>query len=319
MNKKYELRSLTEEFILYKRRLGCIYETSYFYLMNYVRYTEEGQPGETLLDKESVKGYLDTLADVPGSLYGSAAVLREFGRYLIKRGYTNVYIIPPKTVALPTPEPPYFFTAEEIRNFFNKCDFIKPNPSFKGRELVLPTMFRILYCCGMRCKEARTLLYEDVHLDAGFLDVKQSKGSKSRRIYISGELSEYLKKYESSISFLFPNRKYFFPSRKSCYGAGAISKNFRHIWKQAYPDFILGSRPRAYDFRHHLAWTNLNRWATEGLDVNAMLPYLMRYMGHQCISDTLYYFHFVPEFFPIYSDMSRVTEDIIPEVPHEER
>ena len=319
MNKKYELRSLAEEFILYKQRLGCIYETPCFYLMGYVRYVEESRTGNSLLEKESVKGYLDTLAGAPGSLYGSTAVLREFGRHLIKQGYRDVYIIPPKTVALPTPEPPYFFTVEEIRHFFNKCDSIKPDLSFKGRELALPAMFRLLYCCGMRCKEVRTLLIEDVHIDAGFLDVKQSKGAKSRRIYISSELSEYLKKYESSISFLFPNRKYFFPSKKSCYGTGAITKNFRRIWKQAYPNFILGSRPRAYDFRYHFAWANLNRWAAEGLDVNAMLPYLMRYMGHQCISNTLYYFHFVPEFFPTYSEMSRVTEDIIPEVPHEER
>jgi integrase/recombinase XerD len=200
MNKKNELRLLAEEFILYKQQLGCTYETSCFYLMNYVRYAEDGQTGETILGKESVRGYLDTLSDAPGSLYGSVAVLREFGRHLIKCGYTDVYIVPPKTVSLPTPEPPYFFTAEEIRRFFNKCDSLKPNPSFKGRELAVPAMFRLLYCCGMRCKEVRTLLIEDVHLDAGFLDIKQSKGAKSRRIYISSELSEYLKKYESSIS-----------------------------------------------------------------------------------------------------------------------
>ncbi len=319
MNKKYELRSLVEDFILYKRRLGCIYETPRFYLMDYIRYVEECQIGTPLLDKESVKGYLDTLAGAPGSLYGTTAVLREFGRHLIKQGYRDVYIIPPKTVALPTPEPPYFFTAEEIRRFFNKCDSIEPNLSFKGRELSLPAMFRLLYCCGMRCKEVRTLLHDDAHLDASFLDVKQSKGSKSRRIYISSELSEYLKKYDRSISLLFPNRKYFFPSREICYGTSTISTNFRRFWKQAYPNFVLASRPRAYDFRHHFVWANLNRWAAEGLDVNVMLPYLMRYMGHQNISNTLYYFRFVPEFFPTYSDMSRETECIIPEVPYEER
>lgn len=319
MNKKCELRLLAEKFILYKRRLGYIYETSSFHLMDYVRYAEKDRTGGSLLDKESVKRYLDAQADAPGSLYGSVAVLREFGLHLIKQGYKDVYIIPPKTVALTAAEPPYFFTAEEIKHFFNQCDSIKPNPSFKGRELALPAMFRLLYCCGMRCKEVRTLLHEDVHLDAGFLDIKQSKGLKSRRIYISIELIGYLKKYESSISLLFPNRKYFFPGRKSYYGEGVIPNNFRRIWKQAYPNFIFSSRPRAFDFRHHFAWTNLNRWAAEGLDVNAMLPYLMRYMGHQSISATMYYFRFVPEFFPIYSDMTRVTEDIIPEVRHEKR
>jgi integrase len=319
MIKEHTLRSLAEEFILYKQRLGCIYETPGYYLMNYVGYAEKNRTAETLPNKESVTGYLDTVADSPGSLYGVVAVLREFGRFLIKHGYADIYIIPPKTVTLQTPEPPYFFTAEEIRRFFEECDSIRAHPGFKGRELVIPAMFRLLYCCGMRCKEVRTLLYEDVHLDAGFLDVRHSKGPKNRRIYISTELSGYLKRYESSIFFLFPARKYFFPSRDACYGSGAISGNFRRIWKLAYPDFVLASRPRAYDFRHHFVWANLNRWAAEGLDVNAMLPYLMRYMGHQSISETLYYFHFVPEFFPTYSDMSRETECIIPEVPCEER
>ena len=84
------------------------------------------------------------------------------------------------------------------------------------------------------------------------------------------------------------------------------------------PDFELKTRPRAYDFRHHFAWTNLNRWAAEGLDLNVMLPYLMRYMGHQSVRETLYYFHFVPEFFPTYRRMAESLEDVIPEVPYEE-
>jgi integrase len=319
MSKEHTLRLLAEEFIIYKQRMGCIYETPGYYLMNYVGYAEKNRAGETLLNKEIVMGYLDTLADSPGSLYGAVAVLREFGRHLIKHGYADIYIIPPKTVIQQTPEPPYFFTAEEIRRFFEECDSISLHPRFKGRELVIPAMFRLLYCCGMRCKEVRTLLHEDVHLDAGFLDVRQSKGPKDRRIHISTELSGYLKRYESYISFLFPVRKYFFPSGDRYYGSGAISVNFRRIWKLAYPDFVPASRPRAYDFRHHFAWANLNRWAAEGLDVNTMLPYLMRYMGHQSISETLYYFHFVPEFFLTYSDMSRETECIIPEVPYEER
>lgn len=319
MNNKHTLRSLAEEFIHYKQCLGHIYNTPSYYLMNYVEYVEKNWTGRTLPDKESIAGYLDTIISAPSSLYGTTSVLREFGHHLIKHGYVNVYIMPPKTVALQTPKSPHFFSTEEIRRFFEKCDSIKPHPSFKGRELVIPAIFRLLYCCGMRCKEARTLLYTDIHLDIGFIDVRQSKGPKSRRIYVNTELLGYLKKYERSISILFPVRKYFFPSRDTCYKVGTISRNFRRIWKLAYPDFVLTSRPRAYDFRHHFAWANLNRWAAEGLDVNVMLPYLMRYMGHQNINSTLYYFHFVPEFFPTYLDMSKETEYIIPEVPCEEK
>lgn len=50
------------------------------------------------------------------------------------------------------------------------------------------------------------------------------------------------------------------------------------------------------------------------MDVNVMLPYLMRYMGHQTVTETLYYFHFVPEFFPTFREIAKPLENIIPEV-----
>ena len=68
-------------------------------------------------------------------------------------------------------------------------------------------------------------------------------------------------------------------------------------------------------FRHHFAWANINRWAADGMDVNVMLPYLMRYMGHQTVKQTLYYFHFVPDFYTTFQHMELSLEDVIPEVP----
>lgn len=314
------LRTLAEKFILYKRSIGYTYKTHEYYLMNYVGYAEGVSPETRLPDKKTIIGYLKSFSDVPGSLYNATAVLREFGKHLTQRGLIDVYVIPAKSNPALTPEPPYFFTAEEIRRFFDVCDTIDKHVSFPGRELVFPALFRLMYCCGLRCKEARTLLCENVHLDECFLDILQSKGPKSRRVYISNELALYLKKYDESITLFFPVRKHFFPHKDSiCYGSGAIAANFRRFWMKAFPDFVLHSRPRAYDFRHHFVWANLNRWAQEGLDVNVMLPYLTRFMGHQNINSTLYYFRFVPDFFPVFADMSKSSESILPEVPFEER
>ena len=100
------------------------------------------------------------------------------------------------------------------------------------------------------------------------------------------------------------------------YGASFIHYNFRNIWRCAFPGWT-GKLPRIYDFRHHLAWANIDRWVREGTDVNAMLPYLMRYMGHNCIKHTLYYFKFVPDFYPNYRTLSKQLDDRIPEVPDE--
>ena len=309
------LRENAADFIVYKRSIGYVYDGSERLLDRYVDYAEKAEAGIQYPTKEVTDNYLAKISNAAGTLYGSVAVLREFSRFLQTRGYRGAYMIPPKTASQPVPEDPYFFTEEEISAFFRELDLIKPNKSFKGRELVIPALFRLLYCCGLRCKEARMLECRNVHLGELYIDVMQSKGPKSRRIFISQELSDYLSGYEESINLLFPGREYSFPSSAGFYSSTAVSANFRRFWQKAFPDFVITTRPRAYDFRHHFAWANLNRWAAEGLDVNAMLPYLMRYMGHQSVSETLYYFHFVPEFFPTYKSMSAPLEDLLPEVP----
>lgn len=309
------LRENAADFIVYKRSIGYVYDGSERLLNRYVDYAEKAEAGIQYPIKAVTDNYLAKISNAAGTLYGSVAVLREFSRFLQARGYRGAYMIPPKTASQPVPENPYFFTEEEISAFFRELDLIKPNKSFKGRELVIPALFRLLYCCGLRCKEARMLQCRDVHLGELYIDVMQSKGPKSRRIFISQELSDYLSGYEESINLLFPGREYFFPSSAGFYSSTAVSANFRRFWQKAFPDFVITTRPRAYDFRHHFAWANLNRWAAEGLDVNTMLPYLMRYMGHQSVSETLYYFHFIPEFFPTYKSMSASLEELLPEVP----
>lgn len=185
------------------------------------------------------------------------------------------------------------------------------------RLIVIPAMFRIIYCCGLRPKEARFLLMKDMNLDQKYLDVMQSKGPKSRRVYISDELTKYLKVFDCLISQKFINRKYFFPSDlENAYSTNILTYYFHIIWYRAFPQWK-GKLPRVYDFRHHFAWYNINEWARNKMDVNAMLPYLMRYMGHNCIKHTLYYFRFVPDFYEDFKRISKELENRIPEVPNE--
>ena len=77
-------------------------------------------------------------------------------------------------------------------------------------------------------------------------------------------------------------------------------------------------KPRAYDFRHHFACSNIMRWSADGKDVHAMLPYLMRYMGHSSLESTYYYIHLTPDYFPKYQDLASSTESLIPEVDDDE-
>jgi integrase/recombinase XerD len=312
-----KIRDLANEFILYKRALGYLYETQEFHLIKYIDYTELFKSNTPYLKKNITLNYLRDITFADSTICNIINVLREFSRYLLMQGYERSYIIPPKQSSITTAEPPYFFTQKEINLFFNKVDQVKKNPSYKGREFVLPAIFRLLYCCGLRCKEARTLESYNVHIDELYIDIVQSKGYKSRRIFISEELANYLNNYNNQIRLIFKDRKYYFPHGDKCYKGAFISNNFNNFWKEAFPDFIRTTRPRAYDFRHHFVWANLNKWAAEGFDLNVMIAYLMRYMGHQTINETLYYFRFVPEFYPTYNKMTKLSEEILPEVPDE--
>jgi integrase/recombinase XerD len=56
------------------------------------------------------------------------------------------------------------------------------------------------------------------------------------------------------------------------------------------------------------------RWSAEGKNIHAMLPYLMRFMGHSSLESTYYYIHLFPDYFPQYSMLTTSMEDLIPEV-----
>lgn len=203
-------------------------------LRGFAKYIQQKNPNSEVPDKNEILEYLDTKQQNPGSLYGTIAVLREFSRYLIHQGCENIYVIPPKRSPKLCPEPPYFFTEEEIIHFFQECDSIKPLPSFKARHLVIPALFRLLHCCGLRCKEARMLKCANVHLTECYFDILQSKGPKSRRIFIIPELADYLTRYDCLIREIFSDSVYFFPRTVSdFYKSGFITQNFRRIWRQA--------------------------------------------------------------------------------------
>lgn len=53
----------------------------------------------------------------------------------------------------------------------------------------------LLYGCGLRCQEARSLLIKDVDFGRNMIHVRQSTGRKDRYVPIGINLSRVLKKY----------------------------------------------------------------------------------------------------------------------------
>ena len=134
MNDKKTAREYFNEFILYKHSLGYVYDTQGYYLGKYISFVEASGFSEPML-KEAVDKYLVQIEINPGIHFGTVGVMREFSRYLLRRG-VDAYLIPPKVGAQETPNPPYFFTEEEIRSFF-ECPpaTLEENIFFQAKRL----------------------------------------------------------------------------------------------------------------------------------------------------------------------------------------
>ena len=176
-----------------------------------------------------------------------------------------------------------------------------------------------MHSCGLRTAEARALTTGQVNLRGGHLDIVWAKGNRSRRLPITDQVIDVLTACDQASRHGFPSRELFFISRTgNPVTAAAVGVVFNRIWDQAkLPRTTNGPKPRPYDFRHHFAYANLERWMTQGLDVTARLPYLSRYMGHAGFESTYYYVHTSPDFLRGYADLAITGGSLLPEVGFE--
>ena len=300
-----------------KRASGYTYETAEYYLHSFDRYCS-AYPTHRSLSRELVHGWAEAKdGEAPATHRTRTSPIRQLGRYMQSLGISEAFVLQGAFSRKAHRYVPHFFTPQEITAFFRACDQLKTYGAMHARHLVLPVFFRLLYCCGLRTCEARRLRVEDVDLQIGHIDVIRSKGNRSRRLPLPQDLFELFRTYDARVSEIYPGRIYFFPTtRAGCYLCSTVSMAFRGIWKAAGLGQGNGNRARAYDFRHHFAISNLNRWIAAGISVNSKLPYLSRYMGHACIESTDYYLHLVPEFFHTFSKKIQATAAVLPDVDY---
>ncbi len=196
----------------------------------------------------------------------------------------------------PHPPVPYIYSKEEIAALWSVADSMAPTRQAPLRYLVVPAIFRVMYCCGLRPDEARKLKTKNVDLDSGRIAIQESKKHADRIVMMSDDLLEYCRHYDRKMQIRIPNRTFFFSKPDGgAYTPSWFFQIFLALRIDAGITSSAHSTPRLYDFRHSFATHRLYSWMGEGKDLAAMLPYLSAYMGHARLSDTYYYIHLVPE------------------------
>ena len=298
------------------RRWSDTYESN---LRVFDHYCFHLSPDSNVLTQEMVNGWCakrDT--ETNNSCIARIKVVSSFVKYLRTRGKTEV-----EKPDFPQRERntyiPHAFTVSELKNFFHACDSIPPSPPSNcpafSRKIAIPVFFRLLYSSGIRTNEARMLRVCDVDLIDGILNIQCSKGESQHYVVLHDSMLDLMKKYDTAIRTVYPNREYFFASRKgSYYSHDWVNRHFREIWYKNNASYAV-----AYTLRHHYATENINKWVCDGFDFDSKLLYLSRSMGHSTLESTKYYYSLVPAMANIIEKLSsQGFNDIVPEVDYEE-
>jgi integrase len=188
---------------------------------------------------------------------------------------------------------------EELRKFFHAVDALEPTASSPLRHLVMPEIFRLLYGCGFRVGEVLKLRVRDVDLSQGIITVRQGKFRKDRLVPPALSLVNRLRRYADYFGNRPPDAIFFPGPSGGPFALRTVYTVFRQLLMQCgIPHAGRGKGPRIHDYRHLFAVHTLRRWYRAGEDLDAKLPLLATYLGHQHLSGTQRYLHLTAELFP---------------------
>lgn len=306
-----------------KHALGLPYDSSERHLLAFDTMCARDFPGEPTLTREMAMAWVvkRPAEHVNGQLKRVTSI-RQLAKHMDAQGF-EAYVIPAGIPGRRIHYRPHIFSHQELRALFDAADAIQSSPIGGQRQLIIPVIFRMIYCLGLRPGEARKLHRHDVDLARGAVLIRESKGHKDRMVFMSPDLQEYCRHYDSAMSPLHPDRIPFFPNHQgNFYSNTALDYWFHELLTTAGPLIVASpdSPPRPYDLRHAHVIENINRWVIAGRNPEALVAYLSLHLGHSNTEDTWYYFHLAADFHPELRGIANTNiESRFPEAHHEIR
>lgn len=315
------LAPVINQLIKEKRACGYKYETQMRIFKWFDRFLCDVKIKKNELPKEIVLKWIEKKPNEQASTHNSrVCCIRHLARLMVRLGYSAYVPLDHFGTKRTWIFSPRILTQEEIQKIFHTVDRTKPTPWFPLRHIIMPEIFRLLYGCGFRLSEVLNLRVRDIDFKQGVIIVRGGKFAKDRLVPPSIDLVERLQIYNEEMKKNILEKRtdesFFFPSRKEKTGLhnSTVYAFFRKILHQCC--IYHGGRgkgPRVHDLRHTFAVHRLIQWYEEGCDLNAKLPLLVAYLGHQDFTGTQVYLHLTSELFPnIALRMNKKFNDVIP-------
>lgn len=303
-----------------KRACGYAYTHQEYVLESFDRFCiEQGHNVNTITRDLAMEWAVQRSTEGKNRRNLRVSFVRQLALYMLSLGM-DVYV--PRHYASGTVPPPHILSMRELREFYAAVDSCEP-PQLSLRRLG-PTyriLFRLYYCCGLRLVEACRLRRSCVDLVEGSISILHSKGDRDRMVALAADVQSMCADYDAMMQRIVPDREWFFPGMKPDrpFEKTSLDRKFRQLWALTSSAAAVDKRPTIHCLRHTFVVNKVNEWMDAGLDLDVMMPYLSRYLGHASIAETQYYYHTIAQAFPIVRRHDALSSNIIPEVDsHEE-
>jgi integrase/recombinase XerD len=286
-----------EDYLAYRRRLGVELKIEGQRLRRFARFAEQSGACDCLTLALAEAWALDTPRANPLTWARRIEVLRGFAQFL--RRQDPAAEVPPPGLFGPAHRrlTPHAFTEEELVGLLEAARLLPPKEGL--RPATCRAVLGLLASAGLRIGEAVRLTRQDVDLDAGVLNIRESKGHRSRLVPLHGtalaELQDYARQRDRCAPL--PKGDGFFlldggkpvNARQVLYAFHAILQALGWSPRGDY------ARHRPHDLRHTFIVRSLLANQRQGVDPGHSALALSAYVGHTRFTDTYWHVTGIPE------------------------
>lgn len=305
-----------QSFLVYKRSIGYKYESEAHMLSRLDQYFIDDNVSE--LTEESLLNWVIKRKNESVKTHGIRnSVLKQFSLYLGRYGISVTLPQNTKSSGFSKSFTPYIFTKEQMEKIFYAADHMPGKERYPHKGLIIPTILRLLYGCGLRVNEALALRMRNIDFDRGLVTIMNGKNGNCRMLPLSESLKVVLTNYADRMHTFPKDDDFLFPTKKmEQYSTKHIYQTFREIlWQSGIPHGGRGKGPRLHDIRHTFAVHSLQKLIFEGKDTYLLLPILSTYLGHKNIYATERYLRLTPEMYPdVLDKVQAACGKLVPEV-----
>jgi integrase len=297
MNARSTMRAKVESYLVDRRRAGFLLKIEAGQLVRFARFADEGGHRGPLTVELASRWAQANREGRPLTAARRIEVLRSFARYC--QMFDPATEIPPARLFGPGHRrlTPHIYTEREIRALLAAAAKLFPPGGLRGAACA--TIFGLIAATGLRISEATGLKRADVDCQRHLLHIRDSKFGKSRLVPLHPSVMCALRHYarRRDRDPLTATTDAFFVFD---YARPASTRSVQHAFRLLRRKLKWRARgahrvPRIHDLRHTFVSRRLERWYSEGIDVERHLLALSTYIGHAKVTDTYWYLTATPQ------------------------